>query len=65
MGVFKIPKLLCKEINDAMDRFWWGDSDEQRRMHWFAWWRMCIPKKKLGGMGLCDLHTFNMAMIAK
>jgi hypothetical protein len=40
MGVFKIPKL-----NDAMDRFWWGDSDEQRRMHWFAWWNICISKK--------------------
>jgi hypothetical protein len=45
MGVFKIPELLCKEINDAMDRFWWGDSDEQRRMHWFAWWNICISKK--------------------
>jgi hypothetical protein len=64
MGVFKIPKQLCKMINDAMARFWWGDTEERNRMHWFAWWKMCIPKN-LGGMGFRDLHTFNMAMLAK
>lgn len=64
MAVFKIPKKLCKEINDAMSAFWWGDSDDQKRMHWFAWWRMCIPKK-LGGMGFRDLYSFNLAMLAK
>jgi hypothetical protein len=36
MGVFKILKQLCKSIDDAMARFWWGDTDEKRRMHWFA-----------------------------
>jgi hypothetical protein len=64
MAVFKIPKQLCKEINDVMPGFWWGDTEEKRRMHWFAWWRMCIPKK-VGGMGFRDLHTFNMTMLAK
>jgi hypothetical protein len=24
MGVFKLPKSLCKEMNDAMSAFWWG-----------------------------------------
>jgi hypothetical protein len=37
MAVFKIPKQLCKEKNDAMASFWWGDSEEKRRMHWFTW----------------------------
>jgi hypothetical protein len=51
-------------INDAMARFWWGDREERNMMHWFAWWKMCIPKN-LGGMGFRDLHTFNMTMLAK
>jgi hypothetical protein len=64
MGIFKIPKKLCKHINDAMAGFWWGDTEEQRRMHWFVWWKMCIPNNR-GGMGFRDLHSFNLAMLAK
>jgi hypothetical protein len=44
MAVFKIPKQLCKDINDAMDGFWWGDTELQKKMHWFAWWKMCMTE---------------------
>lgn len=64
MLVFKIPKKLCKEMNDVMAWFWWGDSDEQKRMHWAVWCRLCVPKK-LGGTGFIYLHAFNLAMLAK
>jgi hypothetical protein len=64
MMVFKIPKNICKGISDAISQLWWGDEEEQRHMHWKAWWNMCIPKKR-GGMGFRDLHSFNMAMLAK
>jgi hypothetical protein len=64
MGVFKIPKNICKSITDAMAAFWWGDTDDHKKMHWRAWWRMCIPKID-GGMGFRDLHSFNLAMLAK
>ena len=33
MTVFKIPKQFCKELNDAMAEFWWGDSEVQRKIH--------------------------------
>ena len=33
MGVFKIPKKVCKEITDAMSAFWWGDTEEENKMH--------------------------------
>jgi hypothetical protein len=64
MGVFKLPKSLCKEMNDAMSAFWWGDSEEQKKLHWFSWWKMCVPKKS-GGMGFRDLYAFNLAMLSK
>jgi hypothetical protein len=64
MGLFKISKSICKEITDAMAAFWWGDTEEQKRMHWSSWWKMCTPKTE-EGMGFRDLHAFNLAMLAK
>lgn len=64
MMLFNIPKSICKGITDAISQFWWGDDDEHRRMHWQAWWKLCIPKYH-GGMGFRDLHSFNLAMLAK
>ncbi|GJN35059.1 hypothetical protein PR202_gb23789 [Eleusine coracana subsp. coracana] len=64
MMVFNIPKKICKGITNAISQFWWGDEEDQRKMHWQAWWKLCIPKNK-GGMGFRDLHSFNLAMLAK
>jgi hypothetical protein len=64
MTVFNIPKNICKGITDAISQFWWGDDDDHKKMHWLAWWKLCIPKEKRG-MGFRDLHTFNTAMLAK
>jgi hypothetical protein len=64
MMVFKIPKNICKGISDAISQYWWGDEEEQKHMHWKAWWKLCIPKDS-GGMGFRDLHCFNLAMLAK
>jgi hypothetical protein len=64
MLVFKIPKGICKAIVAAIARFWWGEKDGKKCMHWYSWWKMCTPKKQ-GGMGFRDLHCFNLAMLAK
>jgi hypothetical protein len=63
MSVFKIPKSICKGITDAISQ-WWGDDVNDKKMHWFAWWKLCIPKKR-GGLGFRDPHCFNLAMLAK
>ena len=64
MYVFKIPNKNCKGIIDARSQFWWGGEDNQKRMHWMAWWKMCVPKDQ-GGMGFRDIHCFNLALLAK
>jgi hypothetical protein len=46
MAVFNIPKKICKQITDEMSGFWWGDTDEQKRMHWWAWWR-CASQRRM------------------
>jgi hypothetical protein len=42
LGVFKLPKHFWKKINNARATFLWGDSEEQKKMHWSASWRMCV-----------------------
>ena len=64
MMVFKILFNICKGMTDAISQFWWGGDDVKRRIHWQAWWKMCIPKSK-GGMEFRDFHCFNLAMLAK
>jgi hypothetical protein len=62
--VFKVPTKICKGIIDPMSQFWWGDEDNQKRMHWMAWWKMCVPKDQ-GCMGFRDINCFNLALLAK
>ncbi|KAK2379858.1 Ribonuclease H superfamily protein [Trifolium repens] len=47
-----------------MNSFWWGGGNDNKGIKWLAWDRMTYPKA-LGGMGFRELHSFNLAMIAK
>jgi len=64
MMVFRIPKKICKGMTDIILQYWWGDDDGKRRIHWQAWWKLCLPKAK-GGMGFRDFESFNLALLAK
>ena len=64
MSVFCLPKGVCKDITNVIAQFWWGDDEENRKMHWYSWWKLCFPKSE-GGMGFRDLYSFNLAMLAK
>ena len=64
MSVFCLPKGICKEITDIIASFWWGDDEENKKMHWYSWWKLCYPKSE-GGMGFRDLYLFNLALLAK
>ena len=34
MQCFKVPKKVCDEVNAAMADFWWGQQQEERKIHW-------------------------------
>ncbi|KAF5469111.1 hypothetical protein F2P56_013207 [Juglans regia] len=64
MGVFKLPWSLLKDINKVMRNFWWGQVEEERKIHWVSWKTMG-KLKTAGGMGFRESHSFNLAMLAK
>lgn len=64
MSVFRLPKHLHEDITRNFSRFWWGSNSNKRKIHWFKWKDLCLPKC-LGGLNFRDIEGFNKALIAK
>ncbi|OMO55679.1 reverse transcriptase [Corchorus capsularis] len=64
MMCFKFPKKVCADINSMVANFWWGQQDNEKRIHWVSWEKMTLPKEE-GGMGFKELEAFNRALLAK
>ena len=64
MNCFKLPVNLCKDIEAITRRFWWGQKDQERKVHWISWTKLCQPKGH-GGLGFRELQKFNIALLAK
>ena len=63
MNIFRLPRAICEEIHGIRAKFWWG-LGEKKGIHWYAWKRVCLPKKE-GGLGFRDLERFNQDLLDK
>ena len=64
MSCFLLPKTWCSDLNGMMAKYWWGQQDSVRKIHWVKWESMC-REKSAGGLGFKQLHLFNRALLAK
>lgn len=64
MGCFDLTKEICEQISKMIAKFWWSNQDRENKIHWLSWEKLTAPKC-CGGLGLRDIHVFNMAMLAK
>ena len=64
MGCFLLLKVLHKDLERMMSRFWWGQKMQERKVHWLSWSKLCMPKL-MGGIRFWELHSFNLAMLTK
>ncbi|OMP12130.1 reverse transcriptase [Corchorus capsularis] len=60
----KIPKNICDEINSVMANFYWGQGDNENKIHWKGW-KSLTNSKCEGGIGFGDLNTINIACLGK
>jgi len=55
---------MCDQISTMICKYWWSSQDKENKMHWMRWETLTKPKKE-DGLGFRDIHTFNLAMLAK
>ena len=46
MSLFILPNGLISEIEQMCARFWCGNTQEKRRIHWCFKQHMCLPEKR-------------------
>jgi hypothetical protein len=65
MSLFKFPRGLCKDLDSASRKFWWGFNDSKsHNLSLLAWSKICSPTS-LGGLGIRLMSNHNSALLAK
>lgn len=64
MSCYKIPDGCCKNIEGMLAKFWWGSSENKRKIHRLSWDRLGKAKDR-GGLGFRGFCEFNKALLGK
>ncbi|KAL8521249.1 hypothetical protein ACS0TY_011693 [Phlomoides rotata] len=64
MSCFRIPNIVIEQVESTIARFFWGQKEEERRVHWLKWEVLCRDKADRD-LGLRRLKDFNLSLLAK
>lgn len=64
MSLFIAPASVVKKLERIFRNFLWNDKENLHRAHLVGWEVVNCPKDK-GGLGIKQLHYFNIALIMK
>ena len=64
LSFFKAPTGIISSIESLLNNFFWGGSEDCRKITWIGWKTLC-SKKKHGGFGVRNLKEFNVALLGK
>ena len=63
LSIIKFPKWAIKMINSQMGHFLWNNFEDRHKYH-LANWQLVARKKEEGGLGIPDLRSLNLALLA-
>jgi hypothetical protein len=63
LSVIKFPRWAIDLINTHMGHFLWNNTNEKHKYH-LANWQLVSQKKEMGGLGIPDLRSLNLALLS-
>ncbi|KAJ4804966.1 RNA-directed DNA polymerase (reverse transcriptase)-related family protein [Rhynchospora pubera] len=65
MSTFKLPSWVIKKIDVLRRNFLWHGVNHSGKKMIMISWNVVTKPKSIGGLGVIDLKTFNMALLSK
>jgi len=63
LSIIKFPKWAIDLINSHMSHFLWNNTEDKHKYH-LANWQLVSQKKDMGGLGVPDLRSLNIALLS-
>ncbi|GJX80170.1 hypothetical protein Tco_0328319, partial [Tanacetum coccineum] len=64
LSFFLMSVTIANSLEAMRVKFFWGYTDEERKMQWIEW-KSVLASKKYGGLGIGSLQALNLYLIQK
>ncbi|GKA69091.1 hypothetical protein Tco_0775155 [Tanacetum coccineum] len=63
-NILSVPKTVVKSLESLRASFFWGSSEDSKKLAWVKWSNILASLDK-GGLGVGSLKAFNMSLLLK